>query len=544
MRNGITKLTFLVFFSILAFDASAQTSTGGGSNYFIYALIALAVLILLAVIIQLSDSLLRVEAKEIGADKSGTNYSIFPTKSELFGTKLPDNLAGQSVKVLKKGFDIKLEGEANKLIENGQVKTFAIQPTNFIGISPIPKVTVEVGDEIKAGDAIFFDKKRPEVKYAAPVSGEVIAINRGEKRSIASVVILADNEIKYRAYDDFNLETGSRKDLVNYLLDSGVWPMINQRPFDVVADPAEAPKNIFISTFDSAPLAPDNSFIVNGQATNFQKGLDVLGKLTEGKVFLGLDARAEEVSEVFTNAEGVEKTWFQGAHPSGNVGIQIHHTAPIGTKDKVWTLGVQDVITLGALFTEKRFNAQRVIALTGAELKEPKYIKTYQGANIGDLINANLAGDHFRAVSGDVLSGTQVATDGFVNYRDDQVTILKEGDEYELFGWLLPLKGRPSVSKTFPNFLFPDIKFEANTNTHGEKRAFVVTGQYEKVLPMDVYPQHLMKAIIVNDFEKMEGLGIYELSPEDLALCEFVCTSKQPLQSILREGLETMREQS
>jgi Na+-transporting NADH:ubiquinone oxidoreductase subunit A len=246
---------------------------------------------------------------------------------------------------------------------------------------------------------------------------------------------------------------------------------------------------------------------------------------------------------VFTEAKGVEHRWFSGKHPAGNVGVHIHHTEPILRGDKVWTLGVQDVITLGRLFTEKRFNTERVVAVAGAELKAPKYVKTYLGAKVGDLVKDNLANDHVRYISGDVLSGEKKNEEQFLNVYDDQLTVVEEGDYFEMFGWLLPIKARPSVSRTFPNFLFPNLTFKADTNTHGEKRAFVVTGQYEAYLPMDIYLQHLMKNIIINDLERIEGLGIYELVEEDVALCEFTCTSKQPLQQILREGLDMMREQ-
>ena len=257
-----------------------------------------------------------------------------------------------------------------------------------------------------------------------------------------------------------------------------------------------------------------------------------------------MNANGEQApSAVFTEATGVEKHWFKGMHPAGNVGVQIHHISPIAGGDKVWTLGVQEVISIGKLFIEGKFDASRVVVVTGAELKAPVYVDTYLGANIGSLVADNLINEEGRLISGDVLSGRQKTKEEFLNFSDDQITTLKEGNEYEMFGWLAPIDARPSVSKTFMSRAF-DIVYEANTNTHGEKRAFVMTGQYEKVLPMDIYPQHLMKAILVNDFEKMEGLGINELLEEDIALCEFACTSKQPLQKILRTGLEIMREQA
>lgn len=545
MKNGITKVAIVFALLLISNFAFGQSETGGAS-YFIYALIIIAVLMFFYLIIQVADNLMAIEAKQTGADKSGANFSIFPNFSELLAPKLPDYTGDDQVTVLKRGHDILLEGGADGNISNaGQVKTFAVQPVNFRGLSPIPKVEVEAGDHVKAGDILFFDKKVPEIKYAAPVSGKVLAVNRGAKRAISEIVIEADKEIQYRDYPALDLDSVKREELVEYLLESGAWPLIRQRPFDVVADFKEAPRDIFITTFDTAPLAPDLNLVVEGRQVAFQKGLDVLNLLTEGKVHLGLNAKGENApSSVFTEAKGVELNWFHGKHPAGNVGVQIHHTAPIGSKDKVWILGVQEVISLGALFSEGRFNTERVIALTGGELKEPKYVRTYLGANIGELTNDNLKGKKVRLISGDVLSGKQKVASEFLDFFDDQVSAIEEGDYYEMFGWLLPITPRPSISKTFPNFLFPDLKFKADTNTHGEKRAFVMTGQYEKVLPMDIYPQHLMKAILFNDFEQMEGLGIYELSEEDVALCEFVCTSKQPLQQILRRGLDTVREQS
>jgi Na+-transporting NADH:ubiquinone oxidoreductase subunit A len=546
MKNGTTKLvTTLTFAFAIGQPAWAQAGQGA-SNLLIYGLLALAVLIFFALLVQVSDNLLAIEAKQLGADKSGGNFSLFPNWNELFPRRLPSYVDEQPVTVLKKGFDILLEGEAEKRIEpQFRARTFAVQPPNFFGISPIPKLEVEVGDQVKAGDPLFFDKNHPDIKYCAPMSGEVIAINRGDKRAIVEVVILADKEIKYRELPALDLEGASREDLVKFLLESGAWPLIRQRPFNIVAEQGEAPRDIFISTFDSAPLAPDLNFVVEGREAAFQRGLDALAKLSGGKVYLGLNARPETPPHAaFTEAKGVEKRWFHGRHPSGNVGVQIHHIDPIRIGDKIWTLGVQEVITIGALFTERRFNVERVVAITGGELKKTAYARTHAGANVGDLIGDNLAQDHVRIISGDPLTGHKKTKEGYLDIFDDQITVIQEGDYYEMFGWLLPLTPRPSISRTFPNFLFPDLRFRADTNTHGEKRAFVMTGQYESVLPMDIYIQHLMKSIMIGDYERMEGLGIYELVEEDVALCEFVCTSKQPLQQVLRKGLNMIRDQS
>ena len=507
---------------------------------------AVAVLIFFFLLVQVSDNLLAIEAKQSGADKDGANFGIFPSLSEIFAPKLPAYTANKKVHTLSKGHDILLEGGVTSNdVQEANVKTFAVQPKNFTGLSPIPKVTVEVGATVKAGDHLFYDKKDPEVMHVAPVSGEVIAINRAEKRSIAEVVILADNEQSYRSLDGVDLDKATREELVSFLLDSGAWPLIRQRPFNIIPSQTEVPRDIFISTFDTAPLAPNSNVVVAGKEDAFQKGLDVLNKLTDGTVYLGVSANGEEApSDAYANAQGVDIHYFNGKHPAGNVGVQIHHIKPINSGDKIWTLGVQEVITIGRLFTEGRYNAERVVAITGAELNEPKYVSTKLGANLGDLLAGNMTGDNNRIVSGDVLTGQKKETAQYLNVFDDQVTVLQEGDYYEMFGWLIPVDPRPSISNTFPNFLFPDLKFRANTNTHGERRAFVVTGQYESVLPMDIYPQHLMKAILVKDFERMEGLGILELAEEDVAICEFVCTSKQPLQQILKEGLDIVREQS
>ncbi len=545
-NNIIIKTSLLFSLLFFAEVVNAQAGmTGGMSNWILIGLGILVLLILLFV----GDSLLKLEAKSIGADEAGENYSILPNTGELFGSGVSVNAPAQKVHVLKQGHDINLEGKAtDSTVHNVQARTFSIKPTDFIGLQPIPKVTVAVGETVKAGDVIFYDKKLPDIKFCSPVSGEVLEVKRGAKRSIAEIIILADIEQSYREYEPLNLNQASRDELKTFLAESGVWPMIKQRPYQILADLEATPRDIFISTFDTAPLAPDSNVIVKGREEAFQAGLDVLGKLTDGKVYLGIDA-ASNPSGAFTNALNVDKHYFKGKHPAGNVGVQIHHIKPINAGDVVWTLGVQEVISIGSLFTAGKFDAERVIVLAGAELEEPKYIRTKIGASIGNFLAENIVevedGEalSLRVLSGDVLTGSDIGSNGHLGFFDDQITVLQEGAYNEMFGWLLPLAPRPSVSRTFPGFLMPSLEYRADTNTHGEKRAFVVTGQYEKVLPMDIYVQHLMKSILVNDYERMEGLGLYELAEEDVAICEFVCTSKQPLQSILREGLDMMREQ-
>ena len=544
MNSIVKKFSSTVYFLLLLATLSAQ-SNDSSSNLLVYGIAAVVVILLFYFVIQVSDNLLSIEAQRISGADPNSNPSLFPNRDELFGSKLPDYLGSNPVKSLRQGFDILLEGEAECTIDESlKANTFAVQPPNFHGISPIPKLEVELKDEVKAGDVLFYDKKQPHIKHVAPVSGEIIAINRGAKRSIAEVVILADKEIRYKAYEAFDLENSTTEELVTYLLESGLWPLFKQRPFNIIPKQEDRPRDIFISTFDTGPLAPDLNFIVQGREKAFQKGLDVLAKLSSGKVYLGVDANGETApSEAFVNAQNVEVKWFKGKHPAGNVGIQIHHTKPINAGDQVWTVGVQEAITIGQLFLEQKYDAERVVALTGSEIKNPVYVRTYIGANIGDLVKGKMTGKNTRLISGDVLSGNQKSLDSFLDIYDDQITIIEEGDYYEMFGWLFPTVSKPSMSRTYPNFLFSDIRYKGDTNMHGERRAFVVTGQYEKVLPMDIYLQHLMKSILINDLEKMEGLGIYEVVEEDIALCEFVCTSKQPLQKMLREGIEVMQEQ-
>jgi Na+-transporting NADH:ubiquinone oxidoreductase subunit A len=291
-------------------------------------------------------------------------------------------------------------------------------------------------------------------------------------------------------------------------------------------------------------LATDQDFAMEGRDKAFQKGIDVLSSLTSGKVFLGLDAnKSTPPSAIFADAKGAEKVYFRGEHPSGNVGIQIHHVAPIKGKDKVWTLDPQEVAQIGEMFISGQYDASRVISFNGNSVENPCYVQTYMGANLDDLLKNQVSGENQRYISGNPLTGKQISGKGFVGFRDNSVTVIPEGDDYELFGWLLGLSPRPTASGAFPNFLYRNHAHEVTTNTHGERRAFVMTGEYKKVLPMDIYPQQLLKAVLNGDIERMEGLGINELTEEDLALCEFVCTSKMPLQSILREGLDMMRDQ-
>ena len=444
--------------------------------------------------------------------------------------------------MIKRGLDIKLVGEADKIISDLPLpETFAIKPTNFIGITP--KLLVKQGDEVFAGTALFNDKNNEAIKFCSPVSGEIIEILRGEKRRILEVKILADKEIKYVSFNKTNPHDLSREDIIQTLLNSGVWPFIRQRPFGIIANPNETPKSIFISAFDSNPLAPDNDLIMQGEDSAFQTGLDALRKLTDGKVHLNIDADTT-ATKVFTNAKGVEINKISGPHPAGNVGVQIHLIDPVNKGEVVWCLNPQGVLIVGRLFMQGKFDASSMVALTGSQIKNPKYYKTIVGSAVKNIIaDGQLKEGENRIISGNVLTGNQISGDGYLDFYDYQITVIPEGREPEFMGWLSPGFKKFSMSRTFFSWLNPNKKHDLNTNLHGEERPFVVTGEYEKVFPMNIYPVHLLKSILIEDIELMENLGIYEVVEEDFALCEFVCTSKIESQEIIRRGLDIIRKE-
>jgi len=313
------------------------------------------------------------------------------------------------------------------------------------------------------------------------------------------------------------------------LLSSGLWSMIKQRPFDVVADPAQTPKAIYISSFDSAPLAPDYDYVLHGMNAEFQSGIDVLKKLTSGPVHLGMNGKSKQ-DEVFTAAQGVTKTSFSGKHPIGNVGVQIHHTNPINKGEYVWVVNAQDVAIIGRFFMTGKFDLTKLVALSGSEVKAPKYLRIISGAHMSTLVEgATKQEADERIISGNALCGTKETPDSYIGFYDNQVTVLPEGNQMKFLlteGWLSPGLNKFSNSRLYPTFLFPNKKYRLDTNLNGEDRGFVVTGELEKVFPFDIFPMQLIKAAMTEDIDLMENLGIYEVAPEDFALCEFVCTSK------------------
>lgn len=448
---------------------------------------------------------------------------------------------------LKKGFDINLAGKAapkiaaTASIETGE--TFAVKPIDFYGIY-LPKVVVKEGDTVKAGATLFRDKRNEKIAFTAPVSGEVIEVKRGEKRKLLEVKILADSQIEYQEFRKFSeseIPSLSRETAQEQMLASGVWVNIVQRPFGIVANPEETPKSIFISAFDTHPLAPDFSVLFKDQEKAFQTGVNVLKKFTSGAVHVNVHAD-KPASPVFTSVQGAELNKFSGPHPSGCVGVQIHHLDPIGKADLVWTISPFGVIQIGKLFLNGIYDASRIIAVAGSELKEPQYYSTYTGACVKKFLASNLKQENVRVISGNALTGNRIANDGYIGFFDNLVSVIPEGDYYEFMGWITPSTKKLSVQPGLGLFSFLNYKKEyvLDSNLHGEPRAFVQTGVFEKVTPMDILPTFLLKAIIAEDFDEMEALGIYEVIEEDLALCEFADVSKHNVQGLLREGIDLM----
>jgi len=447
---------------------------------------------------------------------------------------------------LKKGFNINLAGKAEKkLAECDQPETFALKPTDFTGILR-PKVMVEVGDTVKAGTPLLFCKMMEEVKYCSPVSGEVVEIKRGEKRKLLEIKVLSDKKIVWQEFKKFtvsDIPKIEKEEAINQMLNSGVWPNIIQRPYGIVANPKETPKSIFISTFDTHPLAPDYDFACNGEENFFQAGVDILKKFTPGNIHVVLNGNGE-VSPVFSRVKNAEIHSVSGKHPAGNVGVQIHHIDPIGKGDLVWTVNPYGVIQIGKLFLEGKYDASKIIALTGSEVKKPQYYKTYTGACINKFIENNVSDGEVRFVSGNVLTGEKIKSDGYLGFYHNQLTVIPEGHYSEFLGWILPTVKKLSFHKAFGLLSFlnsKDKEYVMDTNMNGEHRAFVQTGVFEEVTPMDILPTYLIKSILAEDYDDMEALGIYEMIEEDIALCEFVDVSKNNLQKILREGLELIK---
>ncbi len=446
-----------------------------------------------------------------------------------------------SIIKLKKGLNIGIKGKAKpEFINDISSKMFALKPDDFKGVTP--KLLIKIDDVVKAGTPIFYDKDNPDIKFVSPVSGKVIAVNRGERRKILDIVIEANSNQDYLKHEVIDLSKNSREQIINIMLESGLWPFVIQRPFGTIANHKDTPKAIFISGFDTAPLAPDLEFILKGEENNLQAGIDILKKLTEGKINVGIDGKLKSKS-IFENLKNIDITKFTGPHPAGNVGVQIHHVNPINKGERIWTVRPEDVVVIGKFFTKGIYDVSRIIALVGSEIKNTGYVKTISGAQTTFIEKTNITEIQKRFISGNVLTGSIISENSFLGFYDRMITVIPEGNYSEFAGWAMPGLNKFSNTRTFASWLTPKKEFKLDTNYHGAERAFVMTGEYERVVPMDILPQHLIKAAIIEDVDLMENLGIYEVVEEDLALCEFVCTSKIEVQTILRNALDLIKKE-
>ena len=439
---------------------------------------------------------------------------------------------------LRKGLNIKLAGKAEKiLLPEVPMARYGVRFADFPGL--VARLEVQEGDRVMAGSVLFHDKSFPEIKYVSPVPGVVREVIRGEKRVLTEVVIDQDgtDKIDFGAADPLSL---SREEVKEKLLKSGLWPVLRQRPYHIVARPSETPRDVFISAFDSAPLAPDLDFVMTNTHGGFlQAGINALTRLTDGKVHISQEAEGTRVAEM-KNLQNVEFHRFSGPHPAGNVGVQIHHIAPVSKGEVVWTVDLQDVVAIGRLFSTGFHDREKIIALAGPAAQHRKYYRIRPGASVSGILKGNLGEGNLRIISGNVLTGKKISPEGSFGFYDNMVTVIPEGDYHEFFGWATPGLKKFSYWRTFVSKLLPAREYRMDTNMHGGHRAFVVTGHYENVLPMDIYPVHLLKAILAGDVELMENLGIYEVAEEDFALCEYIDPSKTEIQEIIRSGISLM----
>ena len=437
---------------------------------------------------------------------------------------------------LKKGLDIPIKGvAARKVVKTVVPATVAVKPTDFKGL--VPRLLVREGDRVLAGSPVLADKQRPEVLFTSPVSGTVKEVVRGDKRKLLAVVVEADGEggcVDFGARAVQALDGDSVREL---LLKSGLWPFIVQRPYGVMADPALKPKAVFVSALDTAPLAPDTDFALADKASDIQTGLTALSKLTEGGVHLSIGS-ADYAKSPFHKMEGVITHIVSGPHPAGNVGVQISHVSPIRKGETVWTVSPLGVAAIGHLVNTGKVDLSRKVAVTGPAAEDPAYVETIAGAPVADLVTVS---EGVRVVDGDVLTGQVLSPDGYLGFFTDQITLLREGNEREVLGWAKIFRPKVhSSSRTYFSWLCPKKKYDMDTNLHGGVRAFVQSKCFEDVTPMEIFPIYLIKACLAGDIDKMEKFGIYEVLPEDLALCDYVDPSKNEIQDIIAQGIDLM----
>lgn len=440
---------------------------------------------------------------------------------------------------IRKGLDISLLGSAEKRTKELPLASlYCLKPSDFHLV--IPKLVAREGAVVKAGDTIFYDKRDERVLFPSPVSGTITEIVRGERRKILEIRITPDNVQSFQDFGKKNVVDLSAEQIKAHLLQSGCWPFIKQRPYDVIANPDGKPKAIFVSACKTNPLAPDYDYVLKGKEQALQTALTALSKLTTGKVHVSVFK--DSSLSPFRNLKDIEIHNVLGPHPAGNVSTQIAHISPINKGEVVWVVTPQDLVVIGELFLTGKLNLTRTVALTGSQVENPHYVTAIAGAQISGVVGAQVKdATNTRIISGDVLTGHKVDEKGFLGYYDDQITAIPEGNDYDLFGWAKPISNKISLTRALTfSWLNPKKKYNLNTNTNGEHRAFVVTGMYEEVFPLDIYPMQLLKACLYKDLDELENLGAYEVAPEDFALTEFVCVSKQPHQQIIREGLDLM----
>lgn len=449
----------------------------------------------------------------------------------------------EAVKVkIKKGMNLPITGEPDQIITKGrQPGQVAVLGIDYVGMKP--QFRVSVGDYVRLGEPLFIDKKMPSIHYTSPGSGKVVAINRGEKRMLLSVVIALEgnDELTFQSYAEHELPSLSRNAVVRLLLVSGLWTAIRSRPFSKVADPEAIPHSLFITAMDTNPLAPSIAKILDGKERHFTNGLTVLSRLTAGNVYL-CKSPGEKIP--YPQGESLSTAEFSGPHPAGNAGTHIHFLDPVSRNKQVWYINAQDVIAVGMLFTSGKLNVERVISLAGPSVRNPRLIKTRAGASVEDITSGELKEGEQRIISGSVFSGhtAQEAT-GFLGRYHQQISVIPEGRKRNFLGWLSTGANLYSVKNIMLSRLFLNRRFDFNTSTHGDQRAIVPVGAYEKVMPLDIMPTHLFRALAVDDVEEAEKLGCLELDEEDLALCTFVCPSKIDHGSELRRNLTLIEKE-
>lgn len=442
---------------------------------------------------------------------------------------------------IKKGLNINLVGAADHTTSKAALSNvYAINLNDFHGITP--KLFVKQGEEVKAGEALFYSKDNDKMHFVSPVSGELIEVIRGARRKILTLKILADKSQEYITHKTPDLDNATGKELIEFLLKTGCWPFLKRRPYDLIADPELAPKAIFVSGYVTAPLAADMDYVLQGKEKELQAAVTALGKLTSGALHISIGKKSDSP---LANLNGATIHRVSGPHPAGLVGTQINKIDPINKGEQVWTISPQDLVIIGECLITGKFNPERIIALAGSSIKEPKYYRTKIGAEIATFLYASGVNiKNFRVINGDVLTGSQTKPDGYLGFYNSTVTAIPEGDDYEFFGWNKPVFNKISTTRALTfSWLQPNKKYDLTTNTNGEHRAFVVTGLYEEVFPLDIYPLQLLKACMVKDLDEMEQLGLYEVIPEDFSLTEFICISKQPHQQIIREGLDLLHKE-